>query len=81
MQRIEREHDAHDRLGELRIADLRDAAARDAVVRVTVGQSQGRAAQVDDDLVGLVQREMFEGHRAVDANHYVGAARARNHTQ
>ena len=40
MRRVERQHDANDRLRELRVADARDAAARDAVVRVALGQAR-----------------------------------------
>src|SRR4029078_12976255 len=68
MRRIEHQHDAHDRLRELRVADRRDAATRYAIIGLARGQAERRAGDVDDDLVRLAEGEQLEGDRGGDAD-------------
>src|SRR5207302_10373903 len=78
---IEREHDAHDVLPELRVAHVDNASAGDAIVGIGRGDAKCRAGDVDDDLVLRDERRVMHHHGAVDADDDVGAVARRHYAQ
>ena len=78
MRDVEIDHETHGVRAELRNAHVLDRTTRDAVVSARA-QPNLRARQIDDHTMRSFQREVIEGGRSINCDHYFRSVRARDY--